>query len=413
MVKSFASNSALLFGMALLMLGAGLQGTLLGLGAALAGFPPFVTGMVMACYYVGYMGGSIAAPIFVQRVGHIRVFSALTAIASVVILVHGLFVTPLLWALLRAVSGASLAGIYVVAESWINDRASNLNRGRLLAVYMVVTYSGLGVGQFLLNAADPRGLQLFILVSILISLAVVPVALAAQRAPEFAVPGHVRLRELYAISPLGVVAIAISGMLSGTFFAIGPVYAGLLGLDTYDVARLMGFSIFAAVLLHPPLGRLSDHVDRRSILIIVCSLAAVAAAVALLVQRDSLAALIVSTTVYGGLSLTVYSLALAHVNDHLRPSQMVAASSSLLLVNGAGAVAGPLIVSALMQPFGVQAYFATLLVLHVVLAGYAVLRKGLRAPVPSSDKRRFVIGVQPQASPTGQVVASLARDEVR
>jgi MFS family permease len=407
MIKSFAANSALFLGMTLLMLGAGLQGTLLGLDAAFAGFAPFVTGMVMGCYYAGYMAGSLAAPVFVQRVGHIRVFSALTAIASVVILVHGLFITPLLWGFLRIVSGACFAGIYVVAESWVNDGATNKNRGRLLAVYSVVTYAGLAAGQFLLNLADPRGLPLFILVSILISLAVVPVALTAQRAPEFSLPGHVSLRELHRISPLGVAAVAISGMLSGTFFAMGPVYAGLLGLDTHEVAHFMGFSIFAAVLLHPPLGRLSDRVDRRSILIVVCSLAAVAAAVALLVESKSVVALILATIVYGGLSLTVYSLALAHVNDHLRPPQMVAASSSLLLVNGAGAATGPVIVSALMQPFGPAAYFSTLLTLHVLLACYTILRKGLRAPVPPADKHRFVIGVQPQASPTGTVVASI------
>jgi len=411
MVTNLAGTSALLLGMGVLMLGAGLQGTLLGLSAARAGFAPFVTGLIMACYYMGYMGGSVVAPIFVQRVGHIRVFSALTAVASVVILLHGMFVTPFAWAVLRAISGACFAGIYVVAESWINDRASNSNRGRLLATYMVITYGSLALGQFLLNIGEPLDLTLFILVAMLISLAVVPVALTAQRVPEFTVPGHVKLRDLYAISPLGVVAMAVAGMLSGTFFGMGPVYAGLLGLDTHAVARFMGLGIFAAVLVHPPLGRLSDHVDRRSILIIVCSLAAIAAAAALFVERQSITALIIATACYGGLSLTVYSLALAHVNDHLRPSEMVAASSSLLLVNGAGAVLGPIVVSALMQPLGPSAYFASLLSLHVLLAGYALLRKGLRAPVPSQDKHRFVIGVQPQATPTGSAVARLARQE--
>src|ERR1044071_3176156 len=195
----------LLFGMGVLMLGAGLQGTLIGLRAALEQFPTFVIGMVMLCYYVGYVGGSFRTPQLVQRVGHIRVFAALTAVASASILLQGVLVSPALWAVLRIVSGFCFAGIYVVAESWLNDRATNQSRGGLLAVYMVVLYVGLGAGQFLLNAADPAGTILFITTSVLISLSVVPITLTVQRAPEFAVGERIGLSDLYHISPLGVV----------------------------------------------------------------------------------------------------------------------------------------------------------------------------------------------------------------
>ena len=285
--EALSANSALLFGMALLTLGAGLQATLLGVRATLEGLSTFVTGAVMASYYVGFVIGSIAAPALVQRVGHIRVFAALTATAAATILVQGVFVGAWEWGILRAISGICFAGIYVVAESWLNDRADQRTRGVLLASYMVVIYVGLGSGQLLLNLADPIGYELFILIGVLISLAVVPMALTAQRAPEFALPRRVSFRELLAISPLGAVGALFSGATAGTLFSLGPVYAASSALDTAAVATFMASSILPAVLLQLPLGRLSDRVDRRNVLIAISIAAAVAAAAAQLRPRSS------------------------------------------------------------------------------------------------------------------------------
>ena len=258
MKATLAATSALLLGMAVLMLGAGLQATLLGVRATLEGFPTAVTGVVMAGYYLGYLGGSLAAPALVQRVGHIRVFAALTSVAAAAILTQAVFVSPWFWTLLRAVSGFCFAGIYVVAESWLNDRADNRTRGRLLSIYMVVIYLGLGLGQFQLNLADPRGPQLFILIAVLISLAVVPMALTAQRAPEFALPQRVSFRELFAVSPLGAVGVLVSGAVSGTLFSLGSVYAAASGFDAAGVAAFMACSILPAVIVQLPVGRWSD-----------------------------------------------------------------------------------------------------------------------------------------------------------
>jgi MFS family permease len=405
--EALSANSALLFGMVLLTLGAGLQATLLGVRATLEGLSTVVTGAVMASYYVGFVIGSGAAPILVRRVGHIRVFAALAATAAATILVQGVFVGAWAWAGLRVLSGVCFAGIYVVAESWLNDRADPRSRGVLLASYMIVIYAGLGAGQFLLNLADPGGHVLFILIGVLISLAVVPMALTAQRAPEFALPRRVSFRELLAISPLGAVGAVFSGATAATLFSLGPVYAARSALDTAAVATFMASSILPAIVLQLPLGRLSDRVDRRNVLIAI-SIAAAAAAAAALHAGGASPSFFLAVAAYGGLSLTTYAVCLAHVNDHLHPSQMVAASATVLLANGIGSVLGPVIVSAAMELAGPAAFFVSAIVLHASFASYAVWRKRQTGPVPIPDKARFV-SAQPQVAPTGRLAAPAER----
>jgi MFS family permease len=405
--EALSANSALLFGMALLTLGAGLQATLLGVRATLEGLSTFVTGAVMAAYYVGFVIGSVAAPALVTRVGHIRVFAALTAMAAATILVQGLFVGAWEWGVLRVVSGVCFAGIYVVAESWLNDRADQASRGVLLATYMGVIYVGLGAGQLLLNVADPVGYERFMLIGVLISLAVVPMALTAQRAPEFALPRRVSFRELLAISPLGAVGAVFSGATAGTLFSLGPVYAASSGLDTAAVATFMASSILPAVALQLPLGRLSDRVDRRSVLIAISIAAAIAAAAASRIDAAS-PTFFLAVAAAGGLSLTTYALCLAHVNDHLQPAQMVAASATILLANGLGSVVGPVAVSAAMQLAGPGAFFVSLIVLHSTFALYAAWRKRKADAIPSPEKVRFV-SATPQVAPTGRLAAPEAK----
>jgi len=405
--EALSANSALLFGMALLTLGAGLQATLLGVRATLEGLSTFVTGAVMAAYYAGFVIGSVAAPALVKRVGHIRVFAALTATAAATILVQGMFVGAWQWGLLRAVSGVCFAGIYVVAESWLNDRADQRSRGVLLAAYMVVIYGGLGAGQLLLNLADPLGHELFILIGVLISIAVVPMALTAQRAPEFALPRRVSFRELLSISPLGAAGALFSGAAAGTLFSLGPVYAASSGLDTSAVALFMASSILPAVVLQLPLGRLSDRVDRRNVLIGIALSAAVAAAAAGQLAAGS-PVFFLAIAAYGGLSLTMYAVCLAHVNDHLQPAQMVAASATVLLANGIGSVLGPVAVSAAMQLAGPGAFFVSITVLHATFALYAAWRKRKTDAIRNPEKVRFV-SAPPQVAPTGRLAAPEAK----
>lgn len=409
MRSTLASTWPLLLGMGILMLGGGLQGTLIGVRATLEQFPTFTTGLVMASYYVGYSGGSVAAPSLVHRVGHIRVFAALTAIACATILLQGSWINAFVWALLRMASGFCFAGIYVVAESWLNERVSNENRGSLLSIYMLVLYGGLGVGQFLLNLSNPAGPYLFMLIAGLLSIALVPMALSATRAPEITVPAKLPLRELYRISPLGTVAVAVSGMVSGTMFGLGPVYAGLLGMQPAAIASFMAASIFAAAFTQWPVGRLSDFADRRSVLVMVCALSAAVALAAAFFNDVHTGSLTAFFAVFGGLALTLYSLACSNLNDHLQASQRVSASSSIILVNGAGAVVGPIVIAAIMQPFGPAAYFVGLASLMALLACFGLWRKRKRPPVAPEQKTRFITA-QPQSVP-GQILSGMGSEE--
>jgi len=385
----------LLLGMGVLMLGAGLQSTLLGIRATLEAFPTTVTGLVMACYYVGYLLGTIAAPRLIRNVGHVRVFAALAAVASASTLVQAAYVHPVPWAAMRLVTGLCFSGIYVVAESWLNGFATRSNRSRLFAIYMVVLYVGLGAAQFLLVLSSPGTSAPFMLVSGLICLAMVPTLLAAQLTPEVTVPRRVPYRELYRLSPLGVAAVTVAGVISSTVFAIGPVYAHLEGLDTTGVATFMAVNIFAGVTTQYPVGALADRWDRRTVMAGVCAVATLAAAGIAVFAGMPHALFLVLSAVFTGLALTIYSLGISHVNDRLEPAQMVAASSALLRLNGAGAILGPVLASSLVAAWGPSAYFATLATLSGMLTLESLWRRSRRAPVPQDHKGPF-IRTQPQ-----------------
>jgi MFS family permease len=386
---AIAATWQLLLGMGILMLGAGLQGTEISLRATLEGFPAPLTGAVMSCYYIGYMFGTALAPRLVRQVGHIRVFAAMAAIACASILAQGLFIAALPWALLRGLSGLAFAGIYVVAESWLNDRSSRATRGSLLAVYMAVLYIGLGSSQFLLIPTDPRTTAPFMLVAILISLAIVPIVVAAQHAPEIALPRKVRYRDLYRDSPLGVVAVTISGMVTSNVYSMGPVYARLSGLDTSGVATFMGISVLAAVIMQLPVGRLSDRIDRRTVIAGICILATLSAAVPAAFRTLPHGIVLALAAVFSGLAFTLYSLGVSHVNDHLGPEQMVAASGALLRLNGIGAALSPILVGGLIARFGPPAYFGSLAGLTGLLSVFDLWRKIRRQPPPPERKQPF------------------------
>lgn len=388
------------------MLGAGLQSTLLGLRATLEGFPTPVTGFILSCYYVGYLLGTSAAPRMMRQIGHIRVFAALAAVASAIILVQGVFVQSAVWSVTRLMSGVCFAGIYVVAESWLNDRASQTNRGRLLAVYMLVLYIGLGAAQFLIIVASPSTATPFMLVSVLISLSVVPIAVSAQQLPQPALPKKVSYAELYRNSPLGVVGVSISGMISAIIFSMGPVYARLRGLGSSGIATFMAVSILAAVLTQYPVGRLSDRTDRRTVIAGVCTVATLVAGSIVAFSNMPHALFLLLSAVFSGFALTLYSLSVSHVNDKLEPAQMVNASSSLLRLNGCAAAVGPVLAGSLIHAFGPPAYFTTLATLTGALTVYDLWRKSRRSPVPPEQKGPFI-----NAHPQG-MVAPIVRTEV-
>ena len=379
---ALASSWAILLGFGILMLGDGLQGTMLSVRADLEGFSATLTGLVMSTFYLGFLLGSIMTPRITIKVGHIRVFAAYAALSSAAILVHALIVTVPVWIAMRLISGFCFAGLYIVAESWLNDRASNESRGKLLSLYMVVTYIGVGVGQLLLNLADPLDFELFILVSILISIAVVPLLLSAGLPPTFHDSVRISLPQLFRLTPLGIVSMFAVGMVTATFFALGPVYAQRIGLSIRDTSYFMTAAVVGTVLLQGPIGALSDRFDRRVVLTLTTLLTAAAALACIPAEQISTQALFLAIALFGGLAFPLYSVCIAYTNDHLDPNQMIAASGALVLVGGLGAIVGPLLFAVIMDRFGDHTLFWSIALVHGLTGLFALYRMTRSSPVP-------------------------------
>ncbi len=409
MLAAILSAWALLLGIALIMLGNGLQGTLLGVRATLEGFGTGVTGLVMTGYFAGFLAGSRIVPRLLAGVGHVRVFAALASLASGAALLHAVFVSPVSWGLIRFVTGFSFAGLFVVAESWLNDAATNRTRGQLLSVYMIIVTGGMGAGQLLLNLADPREFALFVLVSVLISFALIPITLSAGRAPVFEAPESMGVRALFRASPLGVGGAFLVGIAHGALFSMGPVYATRIGLAVDLLSFFIAAALFGGLILQWPIGWLSDRFDRRKVIVAVAWVAAGAAFGAGVAGAGSYVALIGLTALLGGMTLPLYSLCGAHTNDHLTPRQMVAASATLVLVSGAGLTLGPSIAAGTMRLTGPSGMFWSLAVVHGCVGVYGLYRMVRRDPVPLEEQRSY----RPVSFRSSQVVQALASREVR
>jgi len=409
MYQVVLSSWALFLGIAMMMLGNGLQASLLGLRATSEGFATATTGLVMSCYYLGFLAGSTLTPKIVKNVGHVRVFSALASLASTAALVHAVVVEPVTWGAMRFVTGFCYAGLYVVAESWLNDRGTNETRGQLLSVYMVVVLGGVTLGQLLLNLADPGGFLLFVLASVLVSLALVPVSLTAGPAPAFDAPATAGLAALYRVSPLGVVGAMATGMAHGVLFTMGAVYAGRIGLSVAQVSLFMSAAYLGGMVFQWPIGRLSDHFDRRRVITVVTLLAAIFAFAAVSIADLSDWALLLSILLFGGMTLPMYSLCIAHTNDHLEPGQIIAASGSLVLLGGIGASVGPPLAAGMMAFAGPNGFFLALGAIHTAVGLFAVYRMSRRAPVPLDEQNPMV----PVPSGALPVAATLTAKTVR
>lgn len=381
----------LLFGIGLLMLANGLQGSLLGVRAEAEGFESAVIGLIMSGFFAGLLAGSLWTPHAVSAVGHVRVFAAMSAIASVSILLHALFINEIAWWVIRFITGFCYAGIFVVAESWLNDRAPQRMRGQILALYMVVTFAGMGGGQLLLNLASSQEAILFMLVSILISLAVVPLLLRATRLPAIETGRPVSMRRLASASPLGVFGMFVAGIVNGTIFGMGAVYARSAGFSVTDTSFFMALLIVGAALMQWPIGRLSDLVDRRKIITVVTTLAACVALLAMRIETLQSGLMVGLIAVMGGLSLSIHSLSLAYTNDYLDPEEMVAASSGLVLILGIGSVIGPIVVGAALAIAGPAGFYLWLAFSHAALAAFAIWRMTRRASLPDEHQAPYIL----------------------
>ena len=365
---------ALFFGFALISLGHGLQGTLIGVRSVLEGFSFLSAGLIIAGYYVGYLTGALTIPIFLKRVGHIRVFAALASLASIAILLHSIFVHPYSWMLIRILTGISLSGIYVIMESWLNEKSTNQTRGQLLSVYMIITFVFVGAGQFLLNLGDPAKVDLFILVSILLSFALLPILLSTTEQPNSQSPKYFSLKEFYAVSPLGFVGALATGLSHSAVFGYGAIYASSINLSIFEVSLYMTIITSAGALSQWPIGYLSDRIDRRVILIGISFIASGLSLFFVFANFMPLTLFLIITGIFSIACLPMYSLTVAHTNDFLQPNEIVSASATFGILIGIGSICGPLLVSSFMEILGALGFYIYLFFIHGLLGLFGLYR---------------------------------------
>ena len=396
--KEVKKSWALFLGIGTMMIAHGLQLQVMGIRSVVENFNVVTTGIFMSGYYVGYFLGSHTTPKLVQKVGHIRVFAAFASLASLSALVAAVYVNPFMWTLSRFITGISLVSCYVVTESWLNDRATNKNRGQLLSTYMIILYFGLAIGMLLLNLSDPKNYEPFILVSVLLSLALVPILLTKRAAPKFKKIGTISIIELYKISPLGTVSSFCTGIIHAAFFSLISVYATLAKFTIFETSILVFIATISGVFSQYPIGYFSDFFDRRKVIVVTTMGSAVFALLAMIIAGSSLAKMylaiglsfskiffFISVGLYASLCLPLFSLNLAHTNDFVPKEKFVAAGGGLQLIFGIGAISGPILCSMFMQIFDLNGFFIFLVILHAVIAIFGIYRMKVRQTVENPD----------------------------
>lgn len=390
MTRMVASLSALLLSIVLLVSGNAFLMTLLGIRLSIEQVSPDVIGWVLVCYSIGFVLGTLYVQRIIGRVGHIRAFAAFAAMAAVVALLYPMAVSALFWAVLRVLSGFSIAGVLVVIESWFSSRATSANRGSLFAVYQIVFYLSAAGGQLIVNVGDPANFMPFSLAAVLLTLALIPLALTRMEAPVIEHTERMSVFKLARESFTGVAGALISGVMIGGFYALGPVYATLVGLDVAKVSTFMASAIVAAMLFAWPIGRVCDHFDRRRVMFVVSVTAASAALGVAVFGADQLALLTVLVGIFTGLSATLYPVAVAITNDRMDSNRIVSASATLLLSYGIGSVIGPIVMAELISRLGPAGLFYGNAAFLLVLAGITSYRISHTEDVPVSEQEHFV-----------------------
>ncbi len=399
MIRSVAAIFSLLLAAAILLAGNGLQGTLLAVRANIEGFPTSLIGVLMSAYFGGFVLGCRFNPAFIKSVGHIRTFLALASIASASALIHPLVVDVWIWAVLRAITGFCFAGLIMVIESWINERATNANRGEILSVYRIIDLTATLLGNALLATADPADFHLFALVSILLSLALAPVALTKSDAPKPIETARLDIPRLFKVSPVAAVGAPLVGLANASFWGVGAVYAQQLGYSTALIAAFISAVIVGAALLQWPLGWLSDRIDRRRVMFGSSILGVVAALALAQFGGASPAALLGFGALFGAFVIPMFGLNAAHANDHAEPGASVETNGGLLLLHGCGSVVGATLGAIVMATFGPPALFIYIATIYVGFAAFCFYRIIKRPPAPDEKKSPFT-PVPKNAAPT-------------
>jgi len=409
MLTVLRNSWALLLGIMLLMLGNGIQGTLLGIRGKIEGFSPLEMSGVMSAYYLGFLFGSRLAPKMIRRVGHVRVFAALGSLVSAVLILYPVAPDWMAWILMRVVVGFCFSGIYITSESWLNASSTNETRGQALSAYMIMQMVGVIAAQALLNLRDPGGFDLFVISSILVSIAFTPILLSSSAAPSFEKTTPLSMKKLFHTSPLACVGMFLMGGVFATQFGMASVWGSEVGLSVKNLSIFVGSIYVGGLVLQYPIGWLSDRIDRRTLIAWLSAFGAVAVFLGTVLPW-TLLVLVAIGFMSGGVSNPLYSLLVAYANDHLDRSEMAGASAGLLFINGLGAIGGPLITGWFMQQFGPGGYFLFMALLFAAIAAYAVWRM-TRRHAQLFVRRRFR-ALSPSASAVA-VEAALDEDNKR
>ncbi|RUO72652.1 MFS transporter [Pseudidiomarina sediminum] len=371
--------SSLLSSITLIGICVGMTSTLLSLRATIEGFGTLTTGVIMSAYFIGYLFGTTRAPKDIRRVGYIRAFGGLAALAAASILIQAIWVDPIVWFVMRFLTGFAISAIFVIVESWLNTMADNKSRGTLLSIYLVLIYGGLVAGQLILGVADPAGFLAFAIVALLINLALIPILISVTVEPTTHEPKKVPIRDLLKLVPLGIVNSFIMQACYAMFYGIGPMYATYIGLSVAQVSLFMAAFIFGGMLAQAPIGLLSDRYDRRLIMAVNAGLGAFMAFILSQMTATEAWLIYLCVGLLGACILPLYSLGMAHTNDFLEKDQMVGATGAIIKVGGLGSIIGAPAVAALMQFGAVDFFFLLIMALTTVVCLYSLYRVTRRA----------------------------------
>ncbi len=396
MGKVFSGVWPLMLGILLIMLGNGMHFTLIGVRGGIEGFSTTALAIVTSGYFIGFLSGARYAPLLIRKVGHVRVFAALGSFMSAALIAFPLIIDPIGWTLLRILIGFCMSGIYVTAESWLNNASTNETRGKVLSTYMMMQTLGLVGAQALLSAGDETTSVLFMMASILVSLAFAPILLAATPVPAAEITKPLSLLALHRRVPLSTLGIFLLGSVYAMQTGMGAVYGSQIGLESQQVAALVAAFFIGAMVFQFPVGWLSDRMDRR---MLICGAAAAAAGFGLLgwAAPEGLLPILGAAFLAGGMTTPLYALFLAYANDWLEVEEMPAASGGLIFSFGLGAICGPLATGAAMEQFGANAFWLVMSATFLLIALYALWRMSQRPAMPAEDTDSYV-AVVPSSS---------------
>ena len=390
MKHALAPVAALLVGVSILLTGQGLQGTLLPVRASLENFSTLAIGIIGGAYFLGFTLGCLKCGELVQRVGHVRVFAAMTALASATPLLHGLLLNPWTWGLLRFLTGFCFAVLYVVIESWLNDRSSNENRGIVFSTYVMITLTVLAAGQMMTLLYDPVDMHLFAIASVLVSIAAIPVVLSKSESPDVPETVELDIPRLYRISPAGTIGCLAVGLTNGAFWSLAPVFTAGYSSDVSLAAWFMTSTVFGGAVLQWPLGVLSDRFGRRKVLIAAAMTGTVMAIlIVFTIGNQSFIGINLLGMAWGSMAFPLYALAVAHANDHAEPHEFVTVSGGLLLMFGGGAIVGPFLASAVMELTNETGLYLYTAAIHLLLVIYVSVRMTRRETAPADQHMPF------------------------